>query len=98
EDKLILLETLDVRTRLYRLIEMMNDEVNRIEVERDLGKRTQVELDRAQREQLNVIKRELGEEDLMDSDVRQLKQQIETAGLPEQVRAEADREVNRLSM
>jgi len=103
EDKLVLLETLDVRTRLYRLIEMMNDEVSRIEIERDLGKRTQVELDRAQREhflrqQLNVIKRELGEEDLLDSDVRQLKQQIETAGLPEQVKAEADREVSRLAM
>jgi ATP-dependent Lon protease len=48
------------------------------------------------REQLKAIQKELGEVDEKTTLIQQLKADIEAAGMPEKVRAEADRELKRL--
>jgi ATP-dependent Lon protease len=48
------------------------------------------------REQLRAIQRELGELDPQAAEVAQLRGQVEAKGLPQEVRAEVDRELNRL--
>ena len=49
------------------------------------------------REQLRAIQRELGESDDNQREIEELRKKIEAAGMPEEARKEADREVGRLS-
>ena len=61
----------------------------------------QSEMDKTQREyllreQMNAIRRELGEEDEAQAEINELRQRMEEAGLPEDVRKQAERELSRL--
>ena len=61
----------------------------------------QSEMDKTQREyflreQLKAIQRELGEEDETQAEINELREQIEEAGLPEEARKQAERELSRL--
>src|SRR5205807_1635747 len=49
------------------------------------------------REQMKAIQKELGEQDETQRDVEELKQKIEAAGMPEDVKKEALKELNRLA-
>ena len=49
------------------------------------------------REQLKAIQKELGEGDEASRDVEELRKKLEAAGMPEEVKTEALRELNRLS-
>jgi ATP-dependent Lon protease len=49
------------------------------------------------REQLKAITRELGEEDPTQAGIKDLREQIEQAGLPDEARREAEREMQRLA-
>jgi len=49
------------------------------------------------REQLKAIQKELGEQDESQRDIDELRQKIEAAGMPEDVKKEALKELNRLS-
>ncbi len=71
----------------------------------ELGKRiqgeAQEEMTKAQRdyflrEQLKAIQKELGEADETQAEITQLRERVEAAGLPDEVRKEADRELSRL--
>src|SRR4029453_11046732 len=73
---------------------------------RELGKKitsdTEERLTKKQREfylreQLRSIQRELGEEDAADSQAAAVRRRIEEAGLPEEARREAERELTRLA-
>lgn len=48
------------------------------------------------REQLKAIRNELGENDLTDEDIEELRQKIEKLGLPKEVKKEVDRQLRRL--
>ena len=48
------------------------------------------------REQLKAIQKELGEMDEGQKDIEELKQKIEAAGMPEETKKEALKELNRL--
>src|SRR5918912_1267575 len=59
------------------------------------------EIDKTQREyilreQLRAIQRELGEEDEQQAEVNELRSRLDEAGLPPEVRKQADRELSRL--
>ena len=49
------------------------------------------------REQLKAIQKELGEQDESEKDIEELRQKIEDAGMPEETKKEALKELNRLS-
>src|SRR5580658_2799025 len=49
------------------------------------------------REQLKAIQKELGEGDESGRDLEDLRQKLEAAGMPEEVKTEAMREMNRLA-
>jgi ATP-dependent Lon protease len=48
------------------------------------------------REQLKAIQRELGEEDETQAEINELRKKMDEAGLPEEVRKQAERELSRL--
>ncbi len=96
------LETLDVRTRLDNLNRLLIKELEVLELGSKIQSQVQSEVGKNQRdyflrEQLKAIQRELGEGDDQSKDVEELRLKIDAAGLPEAVKKEALRELDRLS-
>ncbi|HEY8584142.1 MAG TPA: endopeptidase La [Capillimicrobium sp.] len=100
-EKQELLEELDVAARLRRLSQLLARELEVISIGTKIQSQVQNELDASQREwflrqQLKAIQEELGEEDESVAEANDLREQLDAAGLPEAVRAVADRELGRL--
>ncbi|GAB4526880.1 MAG: endopeptidase La [Anaerolineales bacterium] len=88
--------------RLEKVLSLLNKEIQVLELSDEIQSRTQSEMDRSQREyylreQIKVIQSELGEGDPWLKEIADLRQQIEQANLPEEVKARALTEANRLS-
>jgi ATP-dependent Lon protease len=76
-------------------------EVEVLEIRSKISNQAQEELGKAQRdyilrEQMKQIQKELGESEPEQAEVQLLRERIEKADLPDEVRAEADRELKRL--
>ncbi|MFN2446559.1 MAG: endopeptidase La [Vicinamibacterales bacterium] len=96
------LETLDVRARLDTLNRILIKELEVLELGSKIQSQVQSEVGKNQRdyflrEQLKAIQRELGEGDDQTKEVEELREKIEAVGLPELVKKEALRELDRLS-
>ena len=97
-----LLETTDVRSRMETLNRVLTKELEVLEVGSKIQSQVESEVGRNQREyflreQMKAIQRELGEGDDQAKEVDELAAKIEAAGMPEDVRKEARRELDRLS-
>ena len=102
EAKQSLLLLLDVRTRLQALNKILAQEVDVLELEDEIHSRVQDEVDKSQREfylreQMRQIQNELGEGDIFTKDASELKKKLETANLPDEPKAVALKELDRLS-
>ena len=96
-----LLETLDVLDRLHRTLVLLQHELSVLEMERKIQEDVQQEVDQGQREyflreQMRVIQRELSGHDPATRDAQELREKIETAGMPDETREKALHEVERL--
>jgi ATP-dependent Lon protease len=96
------LETLDVRARMDSLNRILIKELEVLELGSKIQSQVQSEVGKNQREyflreQLKAIQKELGEGDDQTKDVEELHEKIEAAGMPEVVKKEALRELDRLS-
>ncbi len=100
EQKLEVLETVDVEARLTKLIAWMRDVLAGLEVKERIRRDVAEGMERSQREfllrqQLEAIRKELGEDD--DTDLAaEYRRKADAAGMPEDVRAEVEREIKRL--
>jgi ATP-dependent Lon protease len=95
------LEALSVKDRLRRLTQHVNREIEVMELGSRIQEQVQDEMDKGQREfflrqQLKAIQKELGVADEGEAEIQQLQEQIEKAGMPDNVRQVADRELKRL--
>jgi ATP-dependent Lon protease len=101
EEKQALLETIDLRQRLAKVLDHL---VNRIEVlrlSRQINEQTRQRMDERQREfmlreQLKTIQSELGDEDETDTELADLREAIARAGMPEDIETHALKEMRRL--
>jgi len=96
------LETLDVRARMDALNRILIKELEVLELGSKIQSQVQSEVGKNQREyflreQLKAIQKELGESDDQAKEIEELQQKIEAAGMPETVRKEAQRELDRLA-
>ena len=96
------LETLDIRARMDSLNRILIKELEVLELGSKIQSQVQSEVGRNQREyflreQMKAIQKELGEGDDQTKDVEELAEKIEAAGMPEAVKKEALRELDRLS-
>jgi ATP-dependent Lon protease len=96
------LETLDVRARMDGLNRILIKEREVLELGSKIQSQVQSEVGRNQREyflreQLKAIHKELGEGDDQTKEVEELEEKIETVGMPEAVKKEALRELERLA-
>src|SRR6476660_327518 len=101
-DKQDVLETPDVRLRLEKINQHLAKELevqqlrNKIQTEvQDRVQQTQREY--YLREQMKAIQKELGEADENQRDTDELRQKIEAAGMPDEVKKEALKELGRLA-
>jgi len=96
------LEILDPTARLQRVNILLARELDLLELEDKIQAQVQQEMDRSQREyylreQMRAIQTELGETDTFTQEINELRERIEQAQFPPEVRAQAERELNRLA-
>jgi len=97
-----LLETIDVVERLKLVSTFLNRQVEILELKGKIQSEVKSELDKTQREyilreQLKAIQRELGEDDPQQAEIHELRDKVEQSGMPDEVRARALKEVDRMS-
>jgi ATP-dependent Lon protease len=96
------LETLDIRARMDNLNRILIKELEVLELGSKIQSQVQSEVGKNQREyflreQMKAIQKELGEGDDQTKEVEELAEKVEAAGMPEAVKKEALRELDRLS-
>ncbi len=101
EERQKLLQTLNPVERLKRVVKLLAQEVDVLELEDEIHNRAQSEVDRTQREyylreQMKAIQTELGEGDLWARELYELRSRIEGISLPEEVQLRALKEIERL--
>jgi ATP-dependent Lon protease len=97
-----LLATAEIRVRMDKLNRILTKELEVLELGSKIQSQVQSEVGKGQREyflreQMKAIQKELGEGDDQAREVDELREKIEAAGMPEDVRKEALRELDRLS-
>ena len=99
EEKVEVLETVDVTERLALAVRIQRDRLTELQVRQRIREDVQSGADKQQREyflrkQMESIQRELGEDSA--NVVEEYRTKIAEAGMPEDVREQADKELGRL--
>ena len=102
KDKQDVLETPDVQTRLDKINQHLAKELEVQQLRNKIQSEVQDRVQQTQREyylreQMKAIQKELGEQDETTRDTEDLRQKIEAAGMPDEVRKEALKELGRLA-
>src|SRR5499426_272918 len=97
-----LLATVSVAERLQRLVVALSKEVEVLELGSKIQSEAQSEMSKTQREyylreQMKAIQKELGDADDRTQEIDALRQKIEAAGMSEEAKNEALRELDRLA-
>ncbi len=101
-EKQTLLEELDLKRRMDRVLEILIRRIEVLEISRDIDKRTKESLGHREREfllreQLKSIQKELGEDGGTNAnEVHEFREQIKAAQMPEEVAQQANKELKRL--
>jgi ATP-dependent Lon protease len=100
-EKQELLETIDVKVRLNRILTLINRELEILELGKKIQSEVKGQMDKAQkdyylREHIKALERELGETDEKTREITELLTRLEDAELPPHAMKEAERELERL--
>ena len=105
-----ILQTVEVKQKILRLtvlkeeylevIRVLNSEINILKIEREIDTKVHENIQRTQRkyfiqEQIKILQDELGEEETTP-ELMKLKEEIDKAGMPKEVKAKAMEEFNKL--
>ncbi|MGH6993390.1 MAG: LON peptidase substrate-binding domain-containing protein, partial [Caulobacteraceae bacterium] len=101
ERKQEILETLDLKTRLDKVTALLAERLNVLRLSAEIGRRTSATLSERQREvllreQMASIQKELGEGEGNEKEMAELAAAIEAAGMTEEAKAQAEKELGRL--
>jgi ATP-dependent Lon protease len=100
-DKQDILATFDLKTRLDRVLTLLNRRIEVLKVSRQIDERTREAFDGRQkeavlRERLRQIQKELGETDGSSAELEELKTAVKDAAMPAEAEEQALRELARL--
>ncbi|MGM7720942.1 endopeptidase La [uncultured Metabacillus sp.] len=100
KEKQEVLETLDVKERLNKVISILHNEKEVLQLEKKIGQRVKRSMERTQkeyylREQMKAIQKELGEKEGKGGEVSSISERIEKAGMPENIKVVALKELDR---
>ena len=102
EQRQELLETVDVTERLKLVSNFLARQIEILELKGRIQSEVKSEMDKTQREyilreQLKAIQRELGEDDPQQAEINELRDKVEAAGMPEEIKTRAIKEIDRMS-
>jgi len=100
KEKQDILELTDVKDRMNRVIEIIHNEKEVLNLEKKIGQRVKKSMERTQkeyylREQMKAIQKELGDKDGKSGEIAELTEKIESIGMPEHVKQAALKELDR---
>lgn len=101
KDKQEILETVDVRERLEKMLNILNNEREVLELERKISQRVKKQMEKTQkeyylREQMKAIQKELGDKEGRAGEVDDLRNLLTETELPDKVREKVEKEIDRL--
>ena len=99
-EKQEILELIDVKERMNKVIEIIHNEKEVLNLEKKIGQRVKKSMERTQkeyylREQMKAIQKELGDKEGKTGEIAELTEKIEKAGMPEHVMLAALKELDR---
>ncbi|HVS63312.1 MAG TPA: endopeptidase La [Thermoanaerobaculia bacterium] len=99
-EKQKLLEQFNPYERLQSVHDLLDVEVEKINIDKRINVQVKKQMEKAQKEyylneKIKAIHQELGRKDDKSDEIAELKERIEEAGLPEEVREKADQELKR---
>ena len=102
EQRQELLETIEVTERLKLVSNFLARQIEILELKGRIQSEVKSEMDKTQREyilreQLKAIQRELGEDDPQQAEINELRDKVEAAGMPDEIKARAIKEIDRMS-
>ena len=100
EDRQQLLETPDLKQRMFFLCSLINKEIEILETEQRIRSRIQTQVEKSQKEyylteQIKAIQKELGRDD-QTAEIAQIKAKAKTLGLSAEAQEKIDKELRRL--
>src|SRR6266480_2001342 len=100
-EKQDVLETVDIKERLDKVLALLAQRIEVLKLSKQIGEQTQQSLSSQQREhilreQLRHIQKELGEGDEKSVEIAELRDAIEKAGMPQEAKDQATKELRRL--
>jgi ATP-dependent Lon protease len=100
EEKQDILETVDIKERVNKIIQILHNEKEVLELEKKISLRVKQSMERTQkeyylREQMKAIQKELGEKEGKTGEVESLREKIESVGMPAHVKDTALKELER---
>ena len=100
-DKSRLLETVDVRLQLERVVEVLSSEIEILNVERKIQSRVRTQIEKSQKEyylneQMKAIQKELRQKDDFAKEVQEIQQKIKEAKMTKETTEAAKKESARL--
>lgn len=102
ELKQVILEEISPKKRLEKLLDILAKENEILEIEKSITTKVRQQIDKNQkeyylREQIKAIQKELGDYQDVTTEVDEYKERIDEANLPDEVKAKALKELQRLS-
>jgi ATP-dependent Lon protease len=103
EEKQKILEIVSSHARLEHLMVLIEGEIDIMQIEKRIRGRVKQQMEKSQREyylneQMKAIQKELGDMDDVPSELEELEQKIEKAGMSKEAREKANSEMNKLKM
>ena len=103
EEKQSILEINDVKERIEHIINLIENELDILQVEKKIRGRVKNQMEKSQREyylneQMKAIQKELGDMDDVPNEVEEIEQKIAKSGMPKDVMQKIKGDVNKLKM
>ncbi len=102
EQKQELLDAIDVKTRLERLLQILLTEIEILEVEKSINDKVKNQINKSQkeyylREQIKAIRDELGEDEVQEDEVEEMKNKLKKLRLGKKIEKKVLSEIERYS-
>lgn len=103
EDKQDILETIEPKERLEKILAHMKSEIEILQVEKRIRTRVKKQMEKTQKEyylneQMRAIQKELGDKDDFRNEVQELEETLKNKNMPDEAREKTEKEIRKLKM
>lgn len=96
-----ILEAVDTTTRMNKIIEILNDEIQILEIQRNIYLQVKKNIDKSQKEyylkeQLKAIQEELGDKDSIKEETEKYKEKLGKLEIPSEIKEKIEKEIDKL--